>query len=67
MYLTLRFRYNTVTFPCDTQSKRVAHPGMRCVYLFVGYPSWAHTCTENVPKTRFQDVQNVDSEHVHKT
>ena len=27
----------------------------------------AHTCTENVLKTRFQDVQNVDSEDVHKT
>ena len=27
----------------------------------------AHTCTENVLKTRFQDVQNVNSEDVHKT
>ena len=27
----------------------------------------AHTCTENVLKTRFQDIQNVNSEDVHKT
>ena len=27
----------------------------------------AHTCTENVPKTRFQDVHNVNAENVHKT
>ena len=27
----------------------------------------AHTCTENVLKTRFQEVQNVNSEDVHKT
>ena len=26
----------------------------------------AHTCTENVLKTRFQDVQNVNSEDIHK-
>ena len=26
----------------------------------------AYTCTENVLKTRFQDVQNVNSEDVHK-
>ena len=25
---------------------------------------WAHTCTENVLKTRFQDVQNINSEDV---
>ena len=25
----------------------------------------AHTCTENVLKTRFQDVLNVNSEDVH--
>ena len=28
---------------------------------------WAHTCNENVLKARFQDVQNVNSEDVHKT
>ena len=27
----------------------------------------AHICTENVLKTRFQDVQNVNSDDVHKT
>ena len=26
-----------------------------------------HTCTENVLKTRFEDVQNVNSEDVHDT
>ena len=30
------------------------------------WPQWAHTCTENVLKTRFQDVQNVNPEDVHK-
>ena len=28
---------------------------------------WAHTCTENVMETCFQDVQNVYSEDAHKT
>ena len=27
----------------------------------------AHTCTKNVPKTRFQDAQNVNSEDTRKT
>ena len=27
----------------------------------------AHTCTKNVLKTRFLDVQNVNSNDVHKT
>ena len=31
--LTVRFRYNMVTFPRDTYSTRVAHSGRRCVYL----------------------------------
>ena len=31
------------------------------------YPQRAHTCTENVLKTRFQDVRNFNLEDVHKT
>ena len=31
------------------------------------YTQRAHTCTENVFKTRFQDVQNVNSEDIHMT
>ena len=31
------------------------------------YPARAHTCSENALKTRFQDVQNFNSEDVHKT
>ena len=31
--LTVRFRYNMVTSPCDTYSTCVAHSGRWCVYL----------------------------------
>ena len=31
------------------------------------YTQQAHTCTENILKKRFHDVQNVNSEDVHKT
>ena len=28
---------------------------------------WAVTCTKDILKTRLQDVQNINSEDVHKT
>ena len=30
-------------------------------------PQGEHTCTENVLKTRLQDIQNFNLENVHKT
>ena len=35
--------------------------------VLIGPSMQAHTCTEIVLKTRFQDVQNINSEDVHTT
>ena len=35
-------------------------------WVAISIMEWADTCTENVLKTRFQDVQNVNSEDFHK-